>query len=153
MKSSEFTFMVMFVHYFSTLVIMFSRSYLFFDVWCKLYFFRILDFVFRSEQNNAKETDIDKAQQSWYFYRHIFFLVHYFTLWQATHVKLDWCTFLQLIKTEFLSDKICSYIYKKKTIWHLAKLVVWWILSRTTDAQRGNSLHCKAENSIPIPNF
>ena len=22
-----------------------------------------------------------------------------------------------------------------------------------TDAQRGNSLHCKAENSIPIPNF
>ena len=25
--------------------------------------------------------------------------------------------------------------------------------SRTTDAQRGNSLHCTAENSIPIPNF
>ena len=24
---------------------------------------------------------------------------------------------------------------------------------RTTDAQRGNSLHCTAENSIPIPNF
>ena len=23
----------------------------------------------------------------------------------------------------------------------------------TTDAQRGNSLHCTAENSIPIPNF
>jgi hypothetical protein len=28
-----------------------------------------------------------------------------------------------------------------------------WVWSRTTDAQRGNSLHCKAENSIPIPNF
>ena len=25
--------------------------------------------------------------------------------------------------------------------------------SRTTDTQRGNSLHCTAENSIPIPNF
>ena len=25
--------------------------------------------------------------------------------------------------------------------------------TRTTDAQRGNSLHCTAENSIPIPNF
>ena len=25
--------------------------------------------------------------------------------------------------------------------------------ARTTDAQRGNSLHCMAENSIPIPSF
>ena len=25
--------------------------------------------------------------------------------------------------------------------------------SRTTDAQRGNSLHCMAENSLPLPNF
>ena len=25
--------------------------------------------------------------------------------------------------------------------------------ARTTDTQRGNSLHCTAENSIPIPNF
>ena len=25
--------------------------------------------------------------------------------------------------------------------------------ARTTDAQRGNSLHCTAGNSIPIPNF
>ena len=25
--------------------------------------------------------------------------------------------------------------------------------TRTTDTQRGNSLHCTAENSIPIPNF
>ena len=24
---------------------------------------------------------------------------------------------------------------------------------RTTDAQRGNSLHCTAENSLPLPNF
>ena len=28
-----------------------------------------------------------------------------------------------------------------------------WCGTRTTDAQRGNSLHCTAENSIPIPNF
>ena len=28
-----------------------------------------------------------------------------------------------------------------------------FLYSRTTDAQRGNSLHCMAENSIPIPNF
>ena len=25
--------------------------------------------------------------------------------------------------------------------------------ARTTDAERGNSLQCTAENSIPIPNF
>ena len=25
--------------------------------------------------------------------------------------------------------------------------------TRTTDARRGNILHCTAENSIPIPNF
>ena len=25
--------------------------------------------------------------------------------------------------------------------------------ARTTDAQRGNSLHCTAENSLPLPNF
>ena len=25
--------------------------------------------------------------------------------------------------------------------------------SRTTDAQKGNSLHCTAENSLPLPNF
>jgi len=25
--------------------------------------------------------------------------------------------------------------------------------SRTTDTQRGNSLHCTAENSLPLPNF
>ena len=28
-----------------------------------------------------------------------------------------------------------------------------YLLTRTTDAQRGNDLHCTAENSIPIPNF
>ena len=26
-------------------------------------------------------------------------------------------------------------------------------LPRTTDAQRGNSLHCTAKNSLPLPNF
>ena len=26
------------------------------------------------------------------------------------------------------------------------------VKSRTTDAQRGNSLHCMAENSLPLPN-
>ena len=30
-------------------------------------------------------------------------------------------------------------------------LMFWWLTTRTTDAQRGNSLHCTAENSIPIP--
>ena len=28
-----------------------------------------------------------------------------------------------------------------------------YLITRTTDAQRANSLHCMAENSIPIPNF
>ena len=126
MNSSEFTFKIMFVHHLSALVIMFSRSYLFFDVWCKIYFLSILYFIFRSrneaEQNNAKETEIDKAQQSWYFYRHIwfFFLVHYFTLWHATHVRLDWYTFLHLIKTGYkrwYQIHICWLIKTKLNLW------------------------------------
>ena len=28
-----------------------------------------------------------------------------------------------------------------------------WFHARTTDAQRGNSLHWTAENSLPLPNF
>ena len=27
------------------------------------------------------------------------------------------------------------------------------VQARTTDAQRGNSLHCTAENSLPLSNF
>ena len=34
-----------------------------------------------------------------------------------------------------------------------ARQIVLCLGARTTDAQRGNSLHCTAENSIPIPNF
>jgi hypothetical protein len=33
------------------------------------------------------------------------------------------------------------------------KTTLLYYYARTTDAQRGNSLHCTAENSIPIPNF
>ena len=125
MNSSEFTFMIMFVHYFSTLVIMFFRSPLFFDVWCKLYFLRILDFVFNSEDehNSAKETDIDKAQQSWYFYRHewFFFLVHYFTLWHVTHVWLDWYIYIftpyQNRKDDIKYVHICWLIKTKLNLW------------------------------------
>ena len=39
---------------------------------------------------------------------------------------------------------------KASNAWALPKL---WVTARTTDTQRGNSLHCTAENSIPIPNF
>ena len=33
------------------------------------------------------------------------------------------------------------------------KEIFIWECPRTTDAQRGNSLHCTAENSLPLPNF
>ena len=35
----------------------------------------------------------------------------------------------------------------------LEKKKRWRVETRTTDAQRGNSLHCTAQSSIPIPNF
>ena len=41
-----------------------------------------------------------------------------------------------------------SFVYVK----HAANYVISFE-SRTTDAQRGNSLHCTAENSLPLPNF
>ena len=33
--------------------------------------------------------------------------------------------------------------------------MLWFMCAgaRTTDAQRGNGLHCTAENSLPLPNF
>ena len=34
-----------------------------------------------------------------------------------------------------------------------AGMTILSLLSRTTDAQRGNSLYCTAENSLPLPNF
>ena len=38
--------------------------------------------------------------------------------------------------------------------WHCAAFpVLFYISPRTTDAQRGNSLHCMAKNSFPLPNF
>ena len=33
------------------------------------------------------------------------------------------------------------------------KQILYFLISRTTDAQRGDSLHCTAENSLPLPNF
>ena len=36
---------------------------------------------------------------------------------------------------------------------HLILTISPWSIPRTTDAQRGNSLHCTAENSLPLPNF
>ena len=45
-------------------------------------------------------------------------------------------------------ETIVNAAYFTKT---LAKSTT--LLTRTTDAQRGNSLHYTAENSIPIPNF
>ena len=46
------------------------------------------------------------------------------------------------------SLKLSTYL---KNVW--IKLFQVCIRTRTTDAQRRNSLHCTAENLIPIPNF
>ena len=35
----------------------------------------------------------------------------------------------------------------------IPKLKCLYFLPRTTDAQRGNSPHCTAKNSLPLPNF
>ena len=44
------------------------------------------------------------------------------------------------------NQKVIRNFNKKNNYW--SRL---WNLSRTTDAQRGNSLQCMAKNSIPIP--
>ena len=59
-------------------------------------------------------------------------------------------------KTEKLSARSLLQVrsadcHNKTALKH--RLDILWMNSRTTDAQRGNSLHCTAENSIPIPNF
>ena len=41
-------------------------------------------------------------------------------------------------KNQMKYARICKYVL---------------LVPRTTDAQRGNSLHCTAENSLPLPNF
>ena len=45
----------------------------------------------------------------------------------------------------------CQKHFSKGLFFPFCSLV--WFGPRTTDAQRRNSLHCTAKNSIPIPNF
>ena len=56
------------------------------------------------------------------------------------------------ILTEFYLQKTMSPCMVGVHKRFIIKSGLWW-QARTKDAQRGNSLHCKAENSIPIPNF
>ena len=44
-----------------------------------------------------------------------------------------------------------SLLCNEVTKFNRIKIAVNW--ARTTDTQRGNSLHCTAENSLPLPNF
>jgi hypothetical protein len=64
----------------------------------------------------------------------------------------------------FSSQRLCyewlkTQRHEIKTVWRFCDLLKSCLcklrsfLARTTDAQRGNFLHCTAENSIPIPNF
>ena len=57
------------------------------------------------------------------------------------------------------SDLKVTYPVLSKSTYHnqntdvIRTLKIRWYITRTTDAQRGNSLHCTAENSIPITNI
>ena len=61
---------------------------------------------------------------------------------------------------QFLTQHVLPMFCKKKSFWQRFTCTKWtanWDdpcpCTRTTDTQSGNSLHCTAENSIPIPNF
>ena len=64
----------------------------------------------------------------------------------------------------FFNLSICPKSYIPSTLnidlllWHTqlivcAENVKSWFRSQTRDAHRGNSLHCMAENSLPLPNI
>ena len=60
--------------------------------------------------------------------------------------------------TQFQKHFALKELYNQVIFNALKKLtsVIYYsydIESRTMDAQRGNSLHCTAENSLPLPNF
>ena len=65
-----------------------------------------------------------------------------FWRWQNFHPSLVDGLYTVITRRKRLGLKFC----------HLQRSVNS-TLSRTTDAQRGNCLHCTAENSIPIPNL
>ena len=62
-----------------------------------------------------------------------------------------------------LEEAVTAYLRRATETFDLSKNVevctivsvhfVKLFLTRTRDAQRGNSLHCTAENSLPLPNF
>ena len=77
-----------------------------------------------------------------------FAFMQYFSFWHSKHCCL--CTIITLTK------KNLKWETKGNINRSHGGTISWqfiWLLPRTTDAQRGNSLHCTAENSIPIPNF
>ena len=47
----------------------------------------------------------------------------------------------------------CLFIVHKKLSKFSSGRTLLYIQSWTTDAQRGKSLNCTAENSLPLPNF
>ena len=67
--------------------------------------------------------------------------------------------FFVCVQLKLHTKKSCKIIYINIVAILLLAAVLCYaqtaqsLSSRTTDTQRGNSLHCTAENSIPIPNF
>ena len=66
--------------------------------------------------------------------------------------KRNFLHFYLLLRDHGNSSKVLIYLTLISfflNLYALARVCLW---ARTTDAQRGNSLHCTAENSLPLPN-
>ena len=86
-----------------------------------------INFIFKDYESEIYKNDqeVERSSAFWWWF--------------------DLIEFLMILFRGLLFEIIVNWVF-----W------VFWeprIESRTTDAQRENSLHCTAENSIPIPNF
>ena len=65
----------------------------------------------------------------------------------STKTRSNGSKFTVMIITVSFDETHAAIWQKKFEFWNW-----WYVIARTTDAQRGNSLHCTAENSLPLPN-
>ena len=73
----------------------------------------------------------------------------YFCIVEWTKIKTD-IFWVQWSMHLYFDMQVIQHVNNFQFIFFIS---TWSFLTRTTDAQRGNKLHCKAENSLPLPKF
>ena len=60
---------------------------------------------------------------------------------------------LSIVTVNLLPKTFGRQYHNGVKFFHKKNPLFYSLPPRTTDAQTGNSLHCMAENSLPLPNF